>query len=65
MEDPQKFLVFLPFSSTGIWGDLPSGSLLVSQTGPEGMGTWPNSASYYPGDLRQAIVGFGLQLVYL
>lgn len=60
MEDPQKFLVFLPFSSTGVWGYLPSGSLLVSRTGSEDMGTWPNSDTYYPGDFWQAIVGFGL-----
>lgn len=58
MEAPQQFLVFLTFSSTDIGGELPSGSLLVSKTGSEDMDTWPNSASYYPGDFWEAIVVF-------
>lgn len=39
MEDPQKFLVFLPFSSTGIWWDSALRLLIRIQTGSEDMGT--------------------------
>lgn len=51
---------FSPSALQVFGGILPSGSLFVSQTGSEDMGTWPNSATYYPGDFWQAIVGFGL-----